>query len=230
MTLTSEDEQKWLSLTQASELLGVHPTTLRRWADGGEVPHVRTPGGHRRFRATDLAAWMQGQQTAALLAPPETLVQSAVGFTRQAMAERQVSVEPWYVAFAQEDARQQMRDTGRRLFGLAIQYMSRAQNHDTVLVEGQRIGEFYGQQCAQNQVPLVDTVRALFFFRDSLRQAVSPEQISPGHYDAEDVRIHQQLRHFLDEVTFACLASYEATCRRQPEGRARTTTLTQHLL
>jgi excisionase family DNA binding protein len=214
MTSTSEDKQKWLSLAQASQALGVHPVTLRRWADGGKVPHVRTPGGHRRFRAADLAAWMRGQQTAALLAPPEALVQSAVGFTRQAMAERQVSVEPWYVAFAQEDMRQQMRDTGRRLFGLAIQYMSRTHNHETVLAEGQRIGEFYGQQCAHNQVPLVDTVRALFFFRDSLRHAVSPEQINPGHYDAEDMRIQGQLCHFLDQVTFACLSSYEAAWRR----------------
>ncbi|MGD2205359.1 MAG: helix-turn-helix domain-containing protein [Anaerolineae bacterium] len=206
-------EKDWLSLTEASGRLGVHPTTLRRWADSGDIPHFRTPGGHRRFRATDLAAWMQGKQTTGLAPQSEALVQSAVGFTRQEMAQQHVSGEPWYAAFQQEEERQQMRDTGRQLFGLAIQYMSRRRNHELVLQEGRRIGEFYGQQSAQHGVSLVDTVRALFFFRESLLRAAKPGQVSPGQYDAEDVRIHRQLRHFLDEVMYACLASYEAACQ-----------------
>jgi hypothetical protein len=44
-------------------------------------------------------------------------------------------------------------------------------------------------------------------------RAARPGQASPGQYDAEDVRIHRQLRHFLDEVMYACLTSYETTCR-----------------
>jgi hypothetical protein len=156
---------------------------------------------------------MQGKQPAALAPQSETLIQSAVGYTRQEMAEKHVSHESWYVAFDQEAERQQMRDTGRRLFGLAIQYMSRTRDHEPVLQEGRRIGEFYGQECAQHGVSLVDTVRALFFFRESLLRAAKPGQASPGQYDAEDVRIHRQLRYFLDEVMYACLTSYEANCR-----------------
>jgi excisionase family DNA binding protein len=209
----SLEGRQWLSLTEAGELLGVHPTTLRRWADSGSVPCFRTPGGHRRFRASDLNAWMQGKQTIALAPQSEALVQSAVGYTRQEMATKHVSNQSWYAAFEREEDRQQMRDTGRRLFGLAIQYMSRTRDHEPVLHEGRRIGEFYGQRCAQNEVALVDTVRALFFFRESLLRAARPGQANPGQYDTEDVRIHRQLRNFLDEVMYACLASYEATCR-----------------
>jgi hypothetical protein len=127
------------------------------------------------------------------------------------MAHQQVSGESWYAAFEQEDERQQMRDTGRRLFGLAIQFMGRTRDHEPILQEGRRIGEFYGQQSALHGVSLVDTVRALFFFREALLRAARPGQASPGQYDAEDVRIHRQLRHFLDEVMYACLACYEAT-------------------
>ena len=209
----SVDQKDWLSLSEASALLGVHPTTLRRWADAGDVPCLRTPGGHRRFRTADLLAWAQGAQTTTLVPQTEALVQSAVGYTRQEMARMQVADESWYTAFAREEDRQQMRDTGRRLFGLAIQYMGRQRDYKPVLQEGRRIGEFYGQQCAQYSVALVDTVRALFFFRESLLRAARPGQAHPGHYDAEDVRIHRQLRHFMDEVMYACLASYEATCR-----------------
>lgn len=207
------EQKDWLSLAEASDLLGVHPTTLRRWADAGEISCFRTPGGHRRFRAVDLVAWMQGKQATTLVPQSESLVHSAVGYTRDEMAQQQVSSEPWYMAFEQEEDRRQMRDTGRRLFGLAIQYMSRRREQEPILQEGRRIGEFYGQQCARNEVSLVDTVRALFFFRESLLRAAKPGQAHPGQYDTEDVRIHRQLRHFLDEVMYACLASYEATCR-----------------
>ena len=43
-----------LRLSEAASLLGVRPETLRRWADAGTVPCVRTPGGERRFRREDI--------------------------------------------------------------------------------------------------------------------------------------------------------------------------------
>lgn len=56
-----------LSLTAAAEILGVHPDTLRAWADQGGVPHWRTPGGQRRFRRSDLEQfkpWLAGDPNA----------------------------------------------------------------------------------------------------------------------------------------------------------------------
>lgn len=43
-----------LSLGPASRLLGVHPDTLRRWADEGRVEAYVSPGGHRRFDRREL--------------------------------------------------------------------------------------------------------------------------------------------------------------------------------
>lgn len=45
-----------LRLSEAAAVLGVHPDTLRRWADSGKVPSARTPGGERRFNRADLDA------------------------------------------------------------------------------------------------------------------------------------------------------------------------------
>jgi excisionase family DNA binding protein len=44
-----EAPEKWLTVQQASALIGVAPATLRRWSAAGEVPAFTTPGGHRRF-------------------------------------------------------------------------------------------------------------------------------------------------------------------------------------
>jgi excisionase family DNA binding protein len=47
-----------LSVSAAARLLGVSSSSLRAWAAAGRVPHVRTPGGHRRFELDELVRWL----------------------------------------------------------------------------------------------------------------------------------------------------------------------------
>ncbi len=65
---TGEDDLKdaaqTMTLGQAAALLSISSSTLRRWADDGRIPTVRTSGGHRRFRLSELRQ----------LAPPPTTV------------------------------------------------------------------------------------------------------------------------------------------------------------
>jgi len=106
-----------------------------------------------------------------------------------------------------------MGETGRALFGLAIRYVMRTRGRERVLQEGQRIGQYYGQQCAQRGVPLADTARAFIFFRRVLLDAVGQGQGNTGDLDAEDIRIQRSLYRYLDEVMCACLESYERRSR-----------------
>ncbi len=64
---------KLLSISQAADLLGVHPNTLRKWADDGFVPHVKFPGsGYRRFEPAAIERFAQGMRQEWLgLAQPE---------------------------------------------------------------------------------------------------------------------------------------------------------------
>lgn len=41
---------------EACAMLGVTDQTLRRWVDLGHLAAVRTPGGHRRYRRSDVEA------------------------------------------------------------------------------------------------------------------------------------------------------------------------------
>ncbi|PQJ97480.1 MerR family DNA-binding transcriptional regulator [Chromatium okenii] len=34
---------------EAAKRLGCHPCTLRKWADAGKIPHIRTSSGQRRY-------------------------------------------------------------------------------------------------------------------------------------------------------------------------------------
>jgi excisionase family DNA binding protein len=50
---------QWLTLGQAATYLGVAESTARKWAAEGRIPAYSTPGGHRRFRAADLDAYLE---------------------------------------------------------------------------------------------------------------------------------------------------------------------------
>ena len=52
-------EVQWLTLGQAATYLGVAESTVRKWAGEGRMPAYSTPGGHRRFRAADLDAYLE---------------------------------------------------------------------------------------------------------------------------------------------------------------------------
>jgi excisionase family DNA binding protein len=52
----------WLTLGQAAKYLGVAQSTIRKWSDGGRLPAFYTPGGHRRFRRSDLDSFLAGSR------------------------------------------------------------------------------------------------------------------------------------------------------------------------
>jgi excisionase family DNA binding protein len=54
----ADQGKEWLTLGQAAAFLGAAQSTVRKWADGGQLPAFYTPGGHRRFRRSDLEAFL----------------------------------------------------------------------------------------------------------------------------------------------------------------------------
>jgi excisionase family DNA binding protein len=52
--LSSGGQDEWLTLGQAAAYLGVAQSTMRKWTDSGRVASFKTPGGHRRYRRSEL--------------------------------------------------------------------------------------------------------------------------------------------------------------------------------
>ena len=57
--MASREDTEWLTLGQAARFLGVAQSTIRKWSDQGRVPAFYTPGGHRRYRRSDLETFLQ---------------------------------------------------------------------------------------------------------------------------------------------------------------------------
>ena len=67
-----------MTLREASELLGAHTNTLRRWVDSGAIGSYRTLGGHRRLASQDVRAMAQDAPTASDGAPGGTKLDASV--------------------------------------------------------------------------------------------------------------------------------------------------------
>jgi excisionase family DNA binding protein len=52
-------EREFLTSAQVASLLGVGPTSVKRWTDSGNLPCVRTPGGHRRFLRDEVERFLE---------------------------------------------------------------------------------------------------------------------------------------------------------------------------
>ena len=59
----------WISTKETTRILGVAPTTLRRWADEGKLVCQRTAGGHRRFLRSSIESLRQTGFEATTSAP-----------------------------------------------------------------------------------------------------------------------------------------------------------------
>src|SRR4051794_28289998 len=50
---------------EVAALFRVDPKTVTRWAAAGRISSIRTPGGHRRFRESEVRALLRGELPAA---------------------------------------------------------------------------------------------------------------------------------------------------------------------
>jgi excisionase family DNA binding protein len=50
---------------EVAALFRVDPKTVTRWAAAGRISSIRTPGGHRRFRESEVRALLEGEGMAA---------------------------------------------------------------------------------------------------------------------------------------------------------------------
>jgi excisionase family DNA binding protein len=60
--------ERLLTPGEVATMFRVDPKTVTRWASAGRIGSIRTPGGHRRFRETEVRALLAALTTPA---PPD---------------------------------------------------------------------------------------------------------------------------------------------------------------
>jgi excisionase family DNA binding protein len=54
--MAAENAEKLLTPGEVALMFRVDPKTVTRWASAGRIGSIRTPGGHRRFRESEVTS------------------------------------------------------------------------------------------------------------------------------------------------------------------------------
>ena len=63
MTGRTPDAEPLLTPSEVATLFRVDPKTVTRWAKAGKLSSIRTLGGHRRYRESEVRALLAGRGT-----------------------------------------------------------------------------------------------------------------------------------------------------------------------
>jgi excisionase family DNA binding protein len=58
MAMEPEEEDALLTPSEVAAMFRVNPKTVTRWARAGKISAIRTLGGHRRFRASEIRQFL----------------------------------------------------------------------------------------------------------------------------------------------------------------------------
>lgn len=197
-----------LKLKKAAELLGVHPATLRRWADNGDIICVFTPGGHRRFPRSEVERLAQLNNHAV----PERkefsiqLEQKALQHTRAEISEHRG--EGWMQSF-DERMKEEQRQLGRRVMGLMMRYISVEDAGKDLLKEAQTIGHTYAEVSQKFSLSLSQTIQAMMFFRENIVESlvVLPESLQNRNQSSKVLL--RRVNTFLNAILLGVTEAYE---------------------
>ena len=201
------ETEQWLTLSQAAKLLNVHPTTLRRWADNGEIPFMVTPGGHRRFSSADIQRFADDRRRLRRVQGVEEIwAERALTQTRQEIAAQQDS--PWLATY-DADSREKHRVLGKQLMGLTLQYISDPNSNGNILEQARLIGLQYGRLAREEKLPLTDALQVAMFFRDMLVEVALQLPEETRIQPQANVRLMRRINKLLNTVNLAIAETYE---------------------
>lgn len=212
--MSSEDKPSkiWLSLNEAAKQLGVHPVTLRRWADDGEVAIMVTPGGHRRFAVTEINRLAEQRQRQRIVSGIEQRWADLV----LNEARRQISTRPeaaWLSIFT-EQQREHKRVMGRQLLDLMLKYISLKDGGEELLEGARAIGREHALDGLQRGLPLVEALRIILFFRDTMFN-VALQLPEVAHVKAEvNAQLLRRIGALLATVELAVAETYDCEQHR----------------
>jgi len=198
-------DEKWLSLSRAAKVLGVHPSTVRLWSDKGILPVHKTQGGHRRYKHGEISLWAETNHKLHDI-DPERMMQEVTKNVRMQISEGRLQAEAWYQKL-DEDARTQYRMSARSLFHGLMTYV--ATNGVDAESEAYAIGYEYASRAHRYSLSYVDAVRAFLFFRNTLINSVIKVYQEANVPSGQTAEAFGKMYAFTDDILVSLLQTFQ---------------------
>jgi len=199
----------WLTLGEASRMLGVDPDTLRRWADNGKVDVLKTPGGHRRFLRESIEG-MLPRPRRSLSAIGEAPDRIAAEFRKRVRTD--LATQDWTRHFDAASLRW-FRERGMRMSDLLIGYLDagRRPGHRARLEEAAALGREYGVEARRQGLSLGEATQAFLFFRARFLAEIGNVARRRSLEPAPAAALFAQADRALDAVILALIDGHRGT-------------------
>ena len=169
MLFRSIPRREWLTIHEASDLIGVSPATLRRWSDAGEIRAFTTPGGHRRFARAAVLGLIPAERrdrTGSRLGDIAARIARAYRRIGSGGAADDPLEREGFLARLDEAERAPFREFAATIALALLELVEGAAERDaTTLVRAETAAAAFGALAAARAVPLDQTVDAFLGLR-----------------------------------------------------------------
>ena len=196
-----------ISISEASQILGVNEATLRQWTDEGKLSAFVTPGGHRRYSKSDLKKLTRpGQRVLGI----RDLVNELEDTTprHREIARNFLDSSPQAVKPCKEH-QQQLAELGRHLLNLTARYISEPARREQTLDAARDTGRNFGRLLAEMGMPLTASAEAFLTHRELIMQAaanLAGKREALGGRIAEAIPLANRL---IDETLIAMIDAHQ---------------------
>lgn len=188
---------EWIGLSEAAGLLGVHPSTVRSWADSGKLSVHRTAGGHRRFIRSEIETLRRGPEASGA----QFVIENVIGRTRLEVAEGRLEDQAWYRRLT-EPQREAYRDESHRLLQQVGELIETESSE-----ESRQIGREYARISLDAGMSLVEAVEAFLFFRGFLMESIN--SLHEAQSGSTWTQFYRQASLFTDSLLVSIVESYQ---------------------
>lgn len=200
----------WLTLHAAAVLLGVSESTIRRWADSGEIRSYRTNGGHRRILEEDLRAIVASANASAASRDAGRISDIAMARVKRRITRGRQGHSLDHFQSLSPEGISRLRLLGRQVVDLFARYIASDSKKERFTEDARTIGREYGRSLVEEQVGLTAAVATFNSMRRSLEETASQIANEAGLSTEEAVEAVENTLELADQVLEGMASVYES--------------------
>jgi excisionase family DNA binding protein len=200
-------EEPLISISEASQMLGVSEAALRQWTDEGKIKAFITPGGHRRYSRPELKKFMGSHHRMLGVKDLVAELEETTQLHRE-IARTSLNTASRYDKL-NEKSREHLADIGRQFLNVIIKYITEPSKREETLNLSRDIGRDYGETLARLGLTLTDSVEAFVAHRDPIMDAATHLMRKREAFSGRVVEAIPLVTHVMDEALVTLVDAHQ---------------------
>ena len=200
-------QESLISISEASQFLGVSEAALRQWTDEGKIKAFITPGGHRRYSRAELKKFVSSHPKMLGIKELVAELEDTVHLHRE-IARTSLNATSWYSNLT-EESQEHLAHLSRHLLNMIIKYITEPSKREETLKLARDVGHGFGETLAELGLPLTDSVEAFIVHRDPVMNAATHLMKKKEAFTGRVVEAIPLVAHVMDGALVSLVAAHQ---------------------